>query len=336
MQSELLKSARFRREREASWRELEVIIQNVRERGFSRLPAEELQRLPGLYRSVISSLSVARAISLDQNLLEYLEALASRAYVVVYTDKRPAKDLLLEFLLARFPRAVFQHRWHVLLAAGLLALGTLCGFALTLADPERYLSFVPKDMAQGRTPDATTESLRQVLYSAPEESSGLALFASFLFTHNAKVGILSFCLGFVAGVPVALLLFGNGLILGAMAALYHSRGLGGEFLAWVLGHGVTELAAVALCGGAGLALAGAMLFPGRRTRARALAAAGRGTAPVVIGAMLMFFIAGLLEAYFRQLVTMLEIRWLVAAVTLVLWCWYFLVVGARARGAQPR
>jgi uncharacterized membrane protein SpoIIM required for sporulation len=84
-----------------------------------------------------------------------------------------------------------------------------------------------------------------------------------------------------------------------------------------------------------MALAGAMLFPGRRTRARALAAAGRGTAPVVIGAMLMFFIAGLLESYFRQLVTIVEVRWLVAAVTLVFWSWYFLVVGARARLAQP-
>ena len=42
------------------------------------------------------------------------------------------------------------------------------------------------------------------------------------------MGILSFALGFLVGLPSFLLLFYNGLILGAFTALFHSRGLGGE------------------------------------------------------------------------------------------------------------
>jgi uncharacterized membrane protein SpoIIM required for sporulation len=155
-----------------------------------------------------------------------------------------------------------------------------------------------------------------VLYETKKSGDGLTVFASYLFTNNAKIGILCFSLGFAAGLPTALLLLYNGLALGAMTALYHSRGLGGEFLAWVAGHGVTELGAVALCGGAGLALGGAILFPGRRRRLDSLAHCGRNAAPLVIGAVLMLLLAALLEGYFRNRVHSVELRWAVAAATL--------------------
>lgn len=68
-----LKSAAFRAEREGSWRELERLLEEVQRGGIHALGPRELSRLPLLYRAAVSSLSVARAISLDRNLLEYLE-----------------------------------------------------------------------------------------------------------------------------------------------------------------------------------------------------------------------------------------------------------------------
>ncbi len=87
MASPTLKSFVFRKEREAGWRELEGLISKAQSRGLSALDAEELYRLPILYRGALSSLAVARSISLDKNLLEYLEGLAKRAYVYVYGVK---------------------------------------------------------------------------------------------------------------------------------------------------------------------------------------------------------------------------------------------------------
>jgi len=48
------------------------------------LSLDELQRLPILYRAALSSLSVARTIVLDRNLLLYLETLSTRAFLAVY------------------------------------------------------------------------------------------------------------------------------------------------------------------------------------------------------------------------------------------------------------
>jgi uncharacterized membrane protein SpoIIM required for sporulation len=154
----------------------------------------------------------------------------------------------------------------------------------------------------------------------------------YLFTHNARVGMLCAALGFAAGVPVMLLLFTNGLLLGAFAALYQDRGLGIEFWAWILPHGVTELLAVVLCGAAGLAVGESLLFPGRHTRLVNLGRRGREAGVVVLGAVLMLLLAGLVEGIFRQTVHDVFVRLSVALLSAVWWTLYFTGAG---RGKAP-
>jgi uncharacterized membrane protein SpoIIM required for sporulation len=326
-----LKSARFRGEREASWHELERLVAVFEARGPGSLSAAELNRLPALYRGAVSSLSVARAISLDKNLLAYLTALAGRSYLCVYGSKRRAGQALAEFFRRGFPRVVRRHAVLVAAAMGLMLLGMATGYRLTAADPERYYDLVDPGLAAGRDPAASTAELRASLYGGHEAGGGLlSAFSAYLATHNAQIGILCFALGAAAGVPVVYLLFENGLLLGAMAALYASRGLGAEFWAWVLPHGITELTAVGLCGAAGLGLGGALLFPGRHTRLQALAERGREAALLVAGAVAMLFLAAAVEGEFRQRVHDPTWRWLVAAASLGFWGWYFLFAGAGA------
>jgi uncharacterized membrane protein SpoIIM required for sporulation len=307
-----LKSSAFRAEREASWRELESLVTEVERGGIRRLAPRELARLPALYRAALSSLSVARAISLDRNVLDYLESLCGRAYLAVYGTRRHLREALSDFFVRRFPRAVRAHAPHVLVAWALLAAGTVAGFALTLADPERFYAFVDAGLAQGRGPTSSTESLRGVLYSKDGAAEMLQTFAMFLFQHNARIGLLAFAVGFAAAVPAALLLFANGLMLGAFGALYHARGLSLDFWGWVLPHGVTELTAVALCGAAGIALGQALVFPGREERLAGLARRGREAGVVALGAVALFFAAALVEGIFRQLVHAVPVRYAVA------------------------
>ncbi|HET9315233.1 MAG TPA: stage II sporulation protein M [Vicinamibacteria bacterium] len=322
-----MKSLEFRREREGSWVELEALIARVEGWGLGILTAAELSRLPVLYRATLSSLSVARAISLDANVVEYLESLAARAYVCVYGAKRPAREAARRFLAVRFPATVRALRRQLALSAALMLLGTVTGLGLTAADPNRFYALVDEDSAQGRTPASTTEELRQVLYDDKQPADLLGAFAMYLFTHNARVGMLCAALGFAAGVPVMLLLFTNGLLLGAFAALYQGRGLGIEFWAWILPHGVTELLAVVLCGAAGLAVGESLLFPGRHTRLVNMGLRGREAGIVVLGAVLMLLLAGLVEGIFRQTVHDVFLRLSVAILSAAFWAVYFTRVG---------
>ena len=325
-----LKSVAFRREREAAWVELEVLVDQVSKRGPRSLTAEDATRLPMLYRGALSALSVARAISLDRNVTDYLESLCGRAYFAVYRTRRPLLSSLWGFFAVWWPGAMREIRWPLLLAASFMVAGGLAGFFLTLDDMDRYYAFVPDGMSGGRNPAATTEFLRNGLYEQSDMSDRLARFASFLFSHNARIGMMAFAVGFAAGLPVLYLLFYNGLILGAFAALYHARGLSLDLWGWLLPHGVTELGAVVVCGAAGLVLARALMFPGRLSRLDNLARRGRVAAGIVAGAVGMFFLAALIEGIFRQTVTDVGVRYGLAGLTLVAWTAYIAFGGRRA------
>ena len=243
-------------------------------------------------------------------------------------------EAMSEFFRWRFPDAVRRLALFVAVAAGMLLLGVLTGFQLTRSDPERYYSLVGAEVSQGRSPASSTEELREILYHGGKTSK-LTVFASFLFTHNARIGLLCFALGFAAGVPVLFLLFTNGLTLGALAAVYHERGLGFELWAWILPHGITELLAIVLCGAAGLAVGAALIFPGRHTRLRHLALQGREAGLLVAGAVALFFGAALIEGFFRQMVQSLPVRAAVAGLSLLFWTGYFLFAGRGGHATRP-
>ncbi len=324
-----LKSLQFRREREAGWRELEALVSQVEKRGIRSLDAGDARRLAMLYRGTLSALSVARAISLDRNLVTWLEGLCARAYLCVYGTKHHLGSALRGFLLDWFPAAMRRIRWHLLLSAVLLAAGGLTGFLLTLGNLDLFYSFMPGAMAGDRTPAATTEFLRSVLYDHEPLSDRLSTFASILFSNNARIGIMAFALGFVLGLPTIFLLFYNGLGIGAFAALYHTRGLSLDLWGWLLPHGITELFAVVVCGACGLMLAQAILFPGRHSRLEQLKLRGREAAGIVVGAVVLFFIAAIFEGFFRQMVTDIEARYLTALGVGGFWLAFFLLLGRR-------
>jgi len=327
-----MRSVEFRKEREATWQQLEALITEADKRGVRALTAEQLARLPHLYRAALSSLSVARSISLDRALTAYLENLVTRAYFVVYGTRQHLRRQLREFFAWKLPSAIRRAKWHIAISAVVTLAAAVAAFQLTSGDMDFYYTFAG-DIAQGRTPASSTAELRDGLYRVESGSGMLATFAASLFSNNARVGILAFATGFVAGLPTLALLFYNGLVLGAFAALFHARGLSVDLWAWLLPHGVTELTAVILCGGAGFQLAHALVFPGAQTRSDSLRDHGRTAAVIVIGAVGMLFVAGLIEGIFRQTVTSVPIRLAVAGTTAAWWIYYFGFVGrARERG----
>lgn len=332
MADSTLPSTQFRRERARSWAELDALLEKIDRRGIRRLTSEELERLPILYRGAISSLSVARAISLDRNVVEYLESLAARAYVQVYTVRQPFWEVVARFVLVRFPGLVRTYRWRMVAAGSILAAGLFVGYGMTMRSPENYYGFVDAALADGRDPSASTESLRDALYERDHvQGELLAAFSSYFFAHNSKISMFCFALGFLPGVAVFYLMFTNGLMLGAFAALYAGRDLGFELWAWLLPHGVTELLAIVLAGGAGLVLGESLVFPGQNGRLENLARKGREAGAIVIGAMGMLLFAALLEGFFRQLVHDVAVRYSVAAATTCFWALYFFAAGRTVR-----
>lgn len=327
-----LRSQRFRAEREAGWQRLEALIATLERGSLRRLSDADLIAIPALYRATLSALSVARATSLDANLVEYLEDLSTRAYFLVYGMRTGLGRRLASFFAIDWPQAA-RALWRETLAAwALLVGGALLAAVLVGGDADWFYAFVPTGLAGGRNPAATTEALRRTLYDGGADQSH-CLFAAFLFTHNAQVAIGAFALGFAFCLPTALLLAYSGATLGAFAALFAGRGLGAGLGGWLSVHGVTELTAVALAGAAGFRIGTAAAAPGQDSRMAAVGAAGRQAATLMAGVFVMLLCAGLLEGIVRQVVTGDAGRYAIAGLTAAFW-YAYLYWPRRLRGTR--
>ena len=330
-----LRSSQFREGRERLWRQLEELVTRVEKKGVRALSAEEAQKLPLLYRAGLSSLSIARTIVLDRNVLLYLENLSLRAYLVVYGPRRGLWSSFKQFVKEDFPRAVRKMWPHLLVASLIFFVSAVVAYWLVLGDISLFHSFVPEDLAGSRGPDSSVTELREQELFPPW--AGFAkmflFFGNFLFRHNTLIGILCFGLGFLLGVPTILLLISNGLTIGAFVALHAHKSLMTDFVGWLSIHGVTEILAILLCAAAGLVVAEKIIFPGQGTRLQNLARQGRSAASVAAGAVALFFIASILEGGFRQLVDNTPGRYGVALLTAIFWWGYFCFAGRKRMGS---
>jgi len=267
---------------------------------------------------------VARGIALDRNLIDYLEALCTRAYFFVYGPRATFGEKMVRFFRRDWPHAVSRAGWATLLAFACLFGAAALSFTLCRMDLDWFWTFRTGGIFDARTPNATTEYLRSTLYTDTATSRDmLAAFAGRLFSHNSQIALYAFALGFAFGVPTALLLIYNGTVLGAFVALFFERGLGLEVLGWLLIHGVTELFAIVLAGAAGFVIGGAVAFPGEQTRMASARDAGQSAATIAMGCVVMLFLAALLEGFGRQLINSDGVRYAIAATSLLVWLGYF-------------
>lgn len=329
----LLNASRFRAAHAADWERLEALLKRIEKRSVRVLSDDDLLALPLLYRSALSSLSVARETSLDRALISYLEQLCARAYFQIYGVSGSAWRGLARFFTQGWPRAVAMLWRETLVMALLTVAGAIAAYALVRSDPSWFFGIIPEGLSSGRDPSASAQTLRGTLYSTKQDALGI--FASFLFGHNAQIAIFAFALGFAFVVPTALLVLYNGLTLGAMIAVFADKGLGPNFLAWLAIHGTTELFAIMISGAAGMRIGTAIAFPGQRERMVAMVEAGRTAAIAVAGVVLMLGVAAILEGVGRQVVTSDGMRTTIGGAMLGGWLVYYYGLGRRHADRSP-
>ena len=306
--------------RQETWKELDQILATVQKRGGRRLPLEQVERLGRLYRKAASDLAYARTYFPGSQAEAYLNQLVGRAHNIIYAEETQRLRSLWRFFAYTVPAGV-RGAWRpVLLAGGLMLLGGLVGFLAILTDPNLAEALVPADFR----------------YYKPEARDGeilpaewRTLFAAAVFQNNVWVALLAFGLGVTLGVGTALVLFWNGLIVGALAAHWFQVGLSFSFWALILPHGVLELMAIFMAGGAGFCLGWPLVAPGDLSRRDAFVAGARRAAVLVVGAVPLLLIAAAIEGFITPAALPEWSKYAVAALTLVLGLAYWLLPGRR-------
>jgi len=282
--------------------ELARLLDDAENHRLRALPFDELRRLARLYRGQSARLARLRDRGGDSDRIGHLNSLCVRAHGFLYSARPRAvhrRTIGQLFITALAGTGRMQS-----VAWAIMGAGAIVGYFLVVLDPTALYALMPAGLGYDTGQiDVLYRSVdARELFLARDSTAAAhnAIFGSYLFANNTRVGIMAFATGLLFGLPPVLLQFYNGIMIGTIGAIFLRDDQAITFLAWILPHGVPELTAITLCCTAGFVLGRAVAAPGRSTRGEALRQAGPIALALFLTSVPLFFVAAWIESFIRE------------------------------------
>ena len=310
--------------RQSHWKRLEQLLDQVQKDGLRSLTRLELQELGLLYRQAAADLSALREDPTGKSYARSLNLLLSRAHNTIYAGEKSSARGIVHFYRHTYPQ-IFRDNLKLINIAFLVFLvGSVAGMLLALTRPDYMRLFIsPRMMETIEQHKMWTDSVVSI---APAASSRI-------MTNNISVSFAAFAWGITAGAGTVLAMFFNGLLIGVIGVACWLNDMSLSLWSFVAPHGVLELPAIFIAGGAGLRIAQGMLFPGLLSRQDSLAKAGGEAVRLLMGTVPILIVAGSIEGFISP--SSLPWQWkfsLAAAVAVIFFSYLFFC--ARGGDAQ--
>ena len=286
---------RFVARKQGTWQGFQSVAARVAKSGVGALPPDQIPAFAAQYREVAADLARARTYGVDPGVLTYLERLVAAGHNALYRGAVKRRGLVpfTDYLLGEFPAAVVRSWRYVLAAFLVFAIPAAIGYTMLRERPALAEEIVNPEMVS-RAEQAADRQARGVGY-AQSENEVLPVIAAAIISNNILVCFYAFSGGILAGILTVLSLAYNGLSLGTDLGVFTNHGAASYLLTFVAGHGVLELTAIFISGGAGFRIARALIAPGDLKRADALVLQGRVAVRMIGAVVFLLAIAGSIE-----------------------------------------
>lgn len=289
------------------WQQLETLISTLHKGKGSRT-SDDINQFHRLYQKSAQHLSYSQTYFPNEEVTPYLNGLVSKAHNLLYKDQVSSFKQIRYFFSTKFI-GLFLEQWRFVIAAMILfTIGGLGAFISVINDPLHLFSILPADIAQGVSPEHLGSNDGSV--DSPTMSASI-------MTNNIQVAILAFAGGVTFGLLTVYMLIYNGIIVGALAGLFWHYGKTYDFWAYIVPHGMIELTAIFIAGGAGLLMGYKLFVPGQYTRGYQLKYQAKRSVQLLLGTIPLFVIAGIIEGFITPAAISLEAKYTVAFITVI-------------------
>ena len=294
----ILDLPRFLASERSYWDELDELLGKISDDPYRKLTINEVTRLHYLYTRASSGLARLSTFSAEPQTREYLESLIARAYAECHANRGQVRFRPWNWFVRTFPQTFRKHARAFQLSVALTLLGAMFGCLAISIDRNAKAVLMPfGELLQSPVERVKhEESVHNDRLAGQKET-----FSAELMTHNIQVALMTFAMGITYGVGSSVLLFYNGVTLGAVAADYVNAGMTPFLLGWILPHGVIEIPAILIAGQAAFVLASALIGWGQSaTRRKRLREVLTDMLTLAAGAAVMLVWAGIVEAFLSQ------------------------------------
>jgi uncharacterized membrane protein SpoIIM required for sporulation len=242
----------------------------------------------------------------------------ARAHNLLYAGRKHSASGIIQFYRIEFPR-MFRQTFKYTFAAFLLFLFSgIAGAFLSLHDIA-FEKFV--------LPPSMIETIDQRKMWTDSVVSIKPLASSAIMTNNISVCAFEYASGILAGTGTIYSLVFNGFLIGVIGVACFEGNMSNMLWSFVAPHGVLELPAIFISGGAGLLLAKGFLFPGLMTRRESIFRAGGQSAQLMLGVIPILVVAGIIEGFFSPTKQPAILKYSFAAALFTLFALYLLSGG---------
>jgi uncharacterized membrane protein SpoIIM required for sporulation len=287
-----LTQAAFVARRSPTWQSLDALLRRIERRGIASLSPDEIFELGRLYRAATSDLAYAQGRGYEGALIEFLNRSVARGHSQVYA-RAPESGLrrIADFYATVFPREFRRSLPYFAICTAITAACAVVAYVLVRNHPPDAYALLPGYLV----PEHIRKSLHDSNFAV--DPNFAPAMSALIITNNVKVAIIAFAGSVTLGALTVYIITTNGLMLGAFGALFTNAGFGSDYWATIAPHGVIELTAIQIAGGAGLLIAAAILYPGRMRRRDLIAANARRAGTLILGVASMLVVAGIIEAF---------------------------------------
>lgn len=280
------------------------------------------ETLSKLYNSINEDLGYAQTFYNKRTVRVYLNQLTQQVFSGVHKHRKEGKKSILNYFLKTLPVEVYKARKTIFFAFAAFLVYCLIGIVTTYVNPE-----FPRVVMGDSYVDMTLENIARgnplAVYQGQETGS---MFVT-ITTNNLKVAFLTFFAGYLFTIGTHLLLFSNGVMLGAFQYFFKTKGLLITSFLGIWIHGAFEISAIVLAGGAGITAGNGWLFPKSYSRYQSMRISTIRGMRIMISLVPFIIMAGFLESFVTRNYQILPewSKWLVISFSFFLILFYYIV-----------
>ena len=247
--------------------------------------------LTKLFVEITDDLSYTRTFYNKRSVRVYLNYLSQLVFLKVNKNKKVKVSKFFKFFTYGLPME-FARSWKPMLLSLVVFLGALMVGIVSTANNIDYAT----EIMGSSYIQMTDENIKNGDPMAVYHQHGNSAWSSFGLTqHNTRIAAFTYTSGVLAGIPPIIIMIKNGIMLGTFHYYLYHKGVLSDamWIIWI--HGVLEISAIIIAGGAGLLLGGGLLFPGTYTRLQSLRISAKRSFKIALSCVFILIISGFLN-----------------------------------------